>query len=267
MPFKMKYLVEAKYLPTGSKRRSGTPLKVVKFITSHDTGNDGSTAEGNVKYYTRSCNDASASAHTFIDHRRIIECIPATTGVPEKAWHVVYDTVADNALYGDDANDVAIGVELCYSRERGAVDNAEAYRRYVWYHAYLCYKFNLDPLRHIVGHNELDPSRKTDPFKNALAVMHISKPEFLQDVVNELNDCLGRVKPVIESEGGGTMKLTPWQKSLLVEGVQKYNDVTGANGEPVVGDPSLWLAKINAGTLTVDELSILTFAIVSRAVK
>lgn len=189
MGFKMKYPIEKRYLTSGSKRRSGILMPRVGFIVSHDTGNDGSTALGNVGYYERSRNEKSASAHTFIDDEVIVECIPATTGKPEKAWHVIYDRPEDNILFGDDANDIAIGVELCYSYRKGSINNSEAYKRFVWYHAYLCYKFNLNPRKDIVGHNELDPDRKTDPFENALQIMGISKARFIQDVVNELVDC------------------------------------------------------------------------------
>ncbi|MCY9758390.1 peptidoglycan recognition protein family protein [Paenibacillus alvei] len=189
MSFKMKYDIKKQYLTPNSKRRSGIKMPHVGFIVSHDTGNDGSTAKGNVGYYENSRNEMSASAHTFIDHNEIIECIPATTGTPEKAWHVLYNVTTDNKLFGADSNDVAIGVELCYSHKKGSINNKEAYKRYVWYHAYLCYKFNIDPRKKIVGHDELDPDRKVDPFKNALKIMGISKAQFIQDVVNELAEC------------------------------------------------------------------------------
>lgn len=192
MSFKMKYQIEKQYLTSGSERRSGIKMPYVGFVVAHDTGNDGSTAYGNVGYYERSKNEMSASAHTFVDDEHIVECIPATTGTPEKAWHVIYNVTTDNQTYGDDANDIAIGVELCYSYQRGSINNKEAYKRYVWYIAYLCYKFDLDPTKHIAGHCELDPTRKLDPYKNALKIMDISKAQFIQDVVNELKDCTKR---------------------------------------------------------------------------
>ena len=49
----------------------------VRFIVAHDTGNPGSTAAANVKYYERSRNEMSASAHIFVDDKEIVECIPA----------------------------------------------------------------------------------------------------------------------------------------------------------------------------------------------
>jgi N-acetylmuramoyl-L-alanine amidase CwlA len=96
----------------------------------------------------------------FVDDKEIIECIPALTSSPEKAWHVRYDVTSDNAKFGDDANDVAIGVEYCFGNN---INATEAYTRYVWVLATLCKQFNLDPQTKIIGHYLLDPSRRTDP--------------------------------------------------------------------------------------------------------
>ncbi|QNR70402.1 N-acetylmuramoyl-L-alanine amidase (plasmid) [Paenibacillus peoriae] len=197
MSFKMKYAIEQKLLPNKTKRRSGILMPRVGFVVAHDTGNPGSTATGNISYYTNSANDISASAHTFIDGSKIIECIPATIGTPEKAWHVLYNRTKDNELFGDDSNDIAIGVELCYGESykdgklTNKIDDKEAYKRYVWYIAYVCYKFNLDPATKITGHFILDPGRKTDPGKNALPKMGITWEQFLKDVVTEYRECAG----------------------------------------------------------------------------
>lgn len=271
MTFKMKYVIEKQYLTPNSKRRSGLLMPYVGFIVAHDTGNPGSTAEGNVGYYERSRNEMSASAHTFIDDKRIIECIPATTGKPEKAWHVLYEVQEDNKLFGGDSNDIAIGVELCYgeSWKNGKVTNKindkEAYKRYVWYIAYLCYKFNLDPRKKIIGHNELDPNRKVDPFKNALKSMGISKEQFLKDVVVEYEDC---TKVEVPKTGDDEpMKLADWEKNLLINGVKKYSKVVGTDGKPVINSPDLWVTKVNNETITAGEVALLNFAILSRTVK
>ena len=124
--FTMKYPITKDYLPKGTSRRSGTKMPRVGFIVLHDVGNDGyssktgrrsgTTARNNISYY-RNTPKVSASAHTFIDDKEILECIPATTGTPEKAWHVLYNRTTDNKMYGDDANDIGIGVELCYFPE------------------------------------------------------------------------------------------------------------------------------------------------------
>jgi N-acetylmuramoyl-L-alanine amidase len=167
----MEYEITRDYISIGNSR-SGDKLNKVRFIVSHDTGNPGSTAYGNRSYFQNS--NPSASAHTFIDDKYILEIIPLN----EKAWHVRYNVTKDNEMFGDDANDAAIGVELCHG---GNIDFEEAYKRYVWYHAYLVDKFGLDPRKDIVAHSTLDPGRRTDP-QNALNRHGISWNDFIEDV-------------------------------------------------------------------------------------
>jgi N-acetylmuramoyl-L-alanine amidase len=171
-----KYKITQDYIRYGDAR-SGLKNYGIRFIVSHDTGNAGSTAHGNRSYFNNS--QPLASAHTFIDDKYILEIVPLW----EKAWHVMYDKPTDNRMFGDDANDVAIGVELCWG---GDIDFNKAYQRYVWYHAYLCDKYNLDPRKHIVSHKTLDPQRKTDP-ENALNRYGVTWNGFIDDVVNELH--------------------------------------------------------------------------------
>jgi N-acetylmuramoyl-L-alanine amidase len=167
----MVYKITRDYISFGNAR-SGEKLEEVKFIVSHSTGNPGSTAYENRNYFNN--HQPSASAHTFIDDRYILEIIPLN----EKAWHVLYRTPTDNRMFGADANDAAIGVELCYG---GNINFTEAYNRYVWYHAYLCRKFNLSPSKHIVSHRTLDPERRTDPF-DAFRLYGITWDGFIADV-------------------------------------------------------------------------------------
>jgi N-acetylmuramoyl-L-alanine amidase len=182
--FKMKYQIKRLYLTAPSMRRSGQRINKIKFLVAHDTGNEGSTARANVMYYSKTENQQSASAHIFVDHAEIIECIPSMDK-PEKAWHVLYNVTADDDRFGDDANDCAIGVELCYG---GAVNTKEAYAKYIWTLAYLCHVYELDPRLHIVGHHELDPKRKTDPV-NALKTINRTMDDLLEDVAFELELC------------------------------------------------------------------------------
>jgi len=189
LSFLMKHQIKQILLSVPSKRRSGIKMPSVKFIVAHDTGNEGSTARANVMYYERSKNENSASAHFFVDGLEIIECIPVFKDT-EKAWHVLYNVDTDNLKYGYNANDAAIGIELCYG---GQVNNMEAYKKYVWLIAYICYTFKLTPHKHIVGHDELDPKRKTDP---ANALKHIGKTilNLIDDVEKELIDCSPKKK-------------------------------------------------------------------------
>jgi N-acetylmuramoyl-L-alanine amidase CwlA len=259
MAFKMKYAIVQQYLPNGTKRRSGIKNRGIDFIVAHDTGNDGSTAAGNVNYYTNSANEKSASAHTFIDDKVIIECVPLT----EKAWHVLYDVQTDNDLYGFDSNDHAIGVELCYSYQKGSINNKESYKRFVWYMAYLCNKYGLNPLKRISGHNELDPNRKSDPYKNALKLMGISKTQFLNDVAAELKDCTATEAPAPQttvSEDDEPMKLDKWAVDMLV------STLTNFKAKGYFTDEA-WITKAKNGTLTAAELAFLNTILIAKAVK
>jgi N-acetylmuramoyl-L-alanine amidase len=175
MALKDKYRIERRYISKG-KSRSGKKNNGVKFIVSHETANNSADADAHQFYFNR--NIVSASAHTFIDAGKILEIIP----LDEKAWHVWYIRQIDNQLFGDDANDAAIGVELCRT---GSFK--EAYDRYVWYHAYLCHKFNLNPAKDIVSHKVLDPARRSDP-QSWLEPNGITWNQFINDVTEYYND-------------------------------------------------------------------------------
>ena len=178
----MSYTITTRLLPPHSKRRSGILIPKVIFLVAHDTGNQGSTAAQNVSFYSRTAGEESASAHFFVDDVEILECIPVLSGPPEKAWHVRYDQAEDNKIFGEDANDGAIGIELCYGPK---IDATEAYLRYVWLFSQLCTKFNLDPYHHITGHFLLDPARRTDPI-NALSKSGRSFDGLLNDVATAM---------------------------------------------------------------------------------
>lgn len=169
------------FIPTGTKRRSGIKNAGVSFIVSHDTGNDGSTAKQNVSYYINSANEMEASAHFFVDDKQIICCIPEN----EKAWHVRYNITLDNEIYQKDANDWAIGVELCFHSKNTLVDNIKAYNNYVDLHVYLCQKYKINPSTGIVGHYKLDPTRRTDPL-NAFKYLGKTWPDFIADIMRKI---------------------------------------------------------------------------------
>ena len=193
-----------KYIPVGTKRRSGIPIEGVKFIVAHDTGNDKSTALNNVNYFINSANDMEASAHTFIDDASIIECIPLT----EKAWHVRRNITKDNEMFSGDSNSFAIGVELCYF-SNDLQRSILAYNNYVWYIKELCKRYNLDPKTKIVGHFLLDPSRRTDPLN---AFKHIGK---------SWNDFINDLSPVIPPLPPATNPVKPDFKQTIREIISK----------------------------------------------
>lgn len=187
MAFKQKYKITSDLLQKGTNRRPGGKIKV-GFIVAHDTGNPGSTAKGNIGYF-RNTPNFEAGAHIFSDDKEIRESVPALLSPPERAYHVIYNVTTDNEKYGDDANDIAIGVEMCWG---GGINSVESYKRYVWTLAYLCYKFKLDPRRDIVGHEQLDPKRKIDP-SNGLKFMGKTYNQLITDVAAEYKECSGQV--------------------------------------------------------------------------
>jgi len=255
MIFKEKFTINAKYIPTPSKRRSGIPLPIVKFLVAHDTGNPGSTAADNVNFYINTRNAVpTASAHLFVDDNQILECVPALTGPPEKAWHVLYKKPKDNELFGANANDAAIGVEYCYG---GSIDANKAYAKYVWLLAKLCFVFGLDPAEAITGHHILDPERKTDPVTGLIRSRR-SYGQLLKDVVSEYNDCTSRTQIVILGlvEQAGEVKTalklnvraSPNTNSAVVEVIEPgtivaYNALT-KQGMQVINN-STWYRKPN----------------------
>lgn len=240
MGFKMKYEIKKQYLTSGSKRRSGIKMPEVGFLVGHDTGNPGSTAEGNVGYYERSRNEMSASAHIFVDDNSIVECIPFLTGTPEKAWHVLYNVTKDNQMYGDDANDIAGGVELCWGK---GINSEEAYKRYIWVLAYACYKFKLDPAKAVVGHEILDPGRKIDP-GNGLKYMGKTYAQLLRDIVAEYNDCLGKtVSAAAPSVSGSTY--------VIQSGDTFWGIAQRSKGAFTVQDLVSWNPSVNPAALKV----------------
>lgn len=184
-------MIITKYLPTNTKRRSGQKLLGLKFIVAHDSGNPNSTAMGNVNYYIQSANAMEASAHTFIDDVNIIECIPSS----EKSWHVIRNVTTDNTTYGGDANDYALGIELCYFPQ-DVVRSKIAYNNYVEYIKGLCQLYKLNPATAIVGHFMLDPQRKTDPM-NAFKVIGKTWTQFIQDLTPPANDKEATKKEII----------------------------------------------------------------------
>ena len=260
--FHQKYIVTPRYLTTPSKRRSGRLVSPdVKFVVAHDTGNPGSTADANAGYFERSRDDESASAHIFVDDKALLECIPALTGAPEKAWHVLYQADTDNRLYGHDANDAAIGVEYCFGDN---IDADEAYRKYVWVIAYLCFHFGLDPETSVVGHFFLDPKRKTDPV-TGLARSRRTYDQLLLDIATEHAACLVADEPpestttqagtFVQATGSvvttAKLNIRKGAPSRLCEIVQEIPTGTAltfdgwvTDGEPVNGNPK-WFRDAN----------------------
>lgn len=210
---KDKYLLERRYL-TNKNARPQIKNLGVSFLVAHETANNNADADAHYHYFQNI--EPNISAHTFIDDNKILEIIP----LDEKAWHVRYDVLRDNQMFGDDANDIAIGIELCRT---GNFD--KAYDRYVWYHAYLCKKYELNPKKDIVAHSTLDPSRRSDP-QSWLEPNRVSWAEFIADVYNYYLHWEDEIK--LESKPS---------KPAKPEGVRAIGtDLTGARIENVYSE-------------------------------
>jgi N-acetylmuramoyl-L-alanine amidase len=237
MAFNDKFTITPMYIPKPSRRRSGILTQKIRFLVAHDTGNPGSTAADNVRFYIDTCQtvprDKTASAHIFVDDKQILECIPALTGTSEKAWHVLYSKPKDNQLYGANANDAAIGVEYCYGP---GIDADKAYAKYIWVMAKLCDVFGLDPVKDITGHFFLDPERKTDPV-TGLARSRRTYEQLLRDIVSEYKACRGEEVPLepeaLLTEGEG-QRLTTVKLNLRIS-----PDTLGAVVEVIPADKLL----------------------------
>jgi N-acetylmuramoyl-L-alanine amidase len=176
MSFKMKYEIIENFITSSSR-----PKKKAKgrtFGVVHDTGNVNSTALSNRNWFQDSAPEASA--HSFTDDKEIILLMP----MDEIAWHVRYSV--------SNANDYAVGHELCYFTD--IKRSKKAYEKFVWLWAYTCYKYDFDPHKDLRTHAELDPSRRTDPH-NAFKRIGITWEKFLDDIKAEMEDCMNKNEP------------------------------------------------------------------------
>lgn len=176
----MAYPIEENLLLVGrNTNRPGTPI-TVRGIISHRTGNPSPTADALAHRQYFGSAYRGASAHYFVDSGRILRIIPET----EIAWHA--GLVTSKTWDKGNPNAWAIGIELCENYPMGTPEMGRAYARYVWLHADICRRHDLDPRRDIFGHFEVDPrNRPSDP-------IGLFKWEpFIEDVVQTLAPAQG----------------------------------------------------------------------------
>ena len=165
--------------------RSGIKLDKHVFDVDHDTGDPHATARNVVDYYKTIANKVNASFHWIADDKGVIITIPCFIDEgAEKAWHVNYSATLDNELFGCNANDCAIGGELCYfpnDLER----SKKAYDRYVEMSAHICLRNGKNPA-HREAHGRLQPWNRTDP-NNALGYLGLTYDDMKADIVKEYN--------------------------------------------------------------------------------
>lgn len=150
-----------------------------EFGVAHEVGNPGVGVDAHYSFYNRK--EYWASVHAFVDDKKIGLFVP----FDETVHGVRYNLTTDNNIFGEDANDNAIHVELCSG---GDIDFAQAYDRYVWLWAYICKKYGWNDVNdRLIGHYRLDPSRRTDPM-NAFEPNGITWNEFINDVQHYVNN-------------------------------------------------------------------------------
>lgn len=218
MATKNKYKIERKYI-TNRLARSRQKNNV-KFLVAHETANNSTGAEGHYKYFQNIT--IEASAHTFIDDKKILEIIP----LDEKAWHVMYNN--DTRVLGlGYANDHAIGIELCRPG-----NFQKAYDQYIWYHAYLCKKFSLQPNKHIVSHKVLDPARRSDP-QSWLNPNGIRWEQFIFDIQTYFDHW---EKTIGNNNVPNKLRVDGYFGPLTIKALQRY---FGTPVDGVISKPSL----------------------------
>ena len=149
--------------------------QAIKYIVIHDTGNPRAGADALAHYQYFNGGDRQASAHYFVDDKRIVQ----TVGEDRASWHC-----GDGGGKYDVTNSNSIGVEICINADGDydrAVDNTIELTKY------LMAKHSIPPER-VVRH--YDASRKICPntmSQNNWARWNAFK-EALQ--VDELKDAL-----------------------------------------------------------------------------
>ena len=169
---------------------------------------------------------------------------------------MLYSVPKDNELFGVNANDAAIGVEYCYGTN---IDADKAYAKYVWILARLCFEFQLDPSKDVVGHFFLDPARRDDPV-NALTFSRRTYDQLLKDIVTEFNECTGVAAPTplnITLQSGTAVtavrlnvRKTPDTRSDIIQVLPANNSVNFTeivnNGQAVNNNP-VWYKDTSGG--------------------
>jgi N-acetylmuramoyl-L-alanine amidase CwlA len=133
-------------IPINPYSRPGTPLRLVRNIVIHYTGNPGASAANHVSYFGKvlaeqnpndDVDDTYASAHVFVDPIEAVLIIP----------------LSEIAYHASQANPYSIGVELCI--ERDGTFHPDTVRRAAAIVAELCKQYELNPLRDVIRHYDV----------------------------------------------------------------------------------------------------------------
>lgn len=222
------YTYRKDHIPKGTacSRRPALPMTATT-ITIHNTGNPSSSAANERAWLTNPSNNRTASYHIVIDDKEAIECLP----LDESAWH------AGDGSGAKSGNRTSIGVEICESNYEQSMANAvklvaAMLKERGW---------GADRLR-----RHWDWSGKVCPRLMYDAGKWTGWAEFKKRVAAEM-----------AGEDEDKLELSNYQWQSLHNGVSELI----ASGK--ITDKT-WLDKIDKRTLTVSELSWLTFTVATR---
>ena len=134
--------VRENYLTPNEYSRPGTYLKKIDGVVVHYVGNPGSTAGANRSYFEGLSNGRDgvyASSHFIIGlEGETLQCVPLT----------------EIAYASNERNSDTVSIEVCHPDETGQF-NDTTYERLVELTGWLCYTFDLDPMRDVIRHYDV----------------------------------------------------------------------------------------------------------------
>jgi len=210
----MLYEIIQRYI---GKNRSGETLKSIGVVI-HETASPNDSDESEWKYFNDSYR--GASAHAFIDHDSITQCIPWS----EISWHA-----------GHTANRKFWGIEMCHTNS--LIRFNEIWKRSTWLTAYLFFNSKILTVTkdNLMSHAEVsDKWKETDHQDPISYFIKFGKTvddfrDGVQELINEM----------------GVPKMT--EDVQLKSDIQILSSYTKADGKPLL-DSKYWLDHTVAGS-------------------
>jgi len=194
----------------------------VRYLVIHYTGNDGDTAENNVRYFAN--NSVGASAHFFVDANEVVTSVPES----DTAWHCGAKTYQHPQC----RNSNSIGIELCSYRENGVYNFLEGtLNNAAELTAFLSKKYEI-PVNRILRHYDVTGKQCPEPMLRDAELWQ----KFLKEVElrMEVTDLEKRITALESANVYQRMEEIPqWARPTVEKFVQKgilQGDGTGALG-------------------------------------
>jgi len=159
-------MIIEKLLTPNKYSRPTTKLKKVSGIVIHFTGNNGSTALANIKFFEQRKDGklGYGSAHYFSDlNGDIYRCIPETE-LSYNCGGNKYNQDTLKLLNTTYPNNCTIGIELCANKE--GKFNKATYDKAILLSTYLLKKYDLYDTKYLVRHYDVTGKICPAPFVN-----------------------------------------------------------------------------------------------------